>query len=122
MNDDFYKRGFWLLIGLVVAGGTSWLLQFGMGRELQSEIDKKADWERIRPIVQTEVEEDMESHEKVMAERLAQIHNKLDVIEKEIEKNSRTIEAGLTTQRSFLAETARLWVRIEDWMEKDDSE
>jgi hypothetical protein len=120
--NDFYKTGFFALCGVLTTGLIAFLMMKDLGKDLQYQIDQKADWNKVQPIIQREVDEDMENHEKLVNEKFNQIVVQLTTINKEIEKNSRTIEAGLTTQRTFLAETAKLWVRMEDWIKEKTTE
>jgi len=79
---------------------------------LEEEMKARVEWERLRPTIKDE----LSTHELLMAEKLKNLISAVKVNSEKVEHNTEIIKAGLVQQRSFLAETARLWVRLEDWM------
>jgi hypothetical protein len=82
--------------------------------DLQKQVDKRVEWAKLRPAI----DDELGQHELIMAEKLKNLVQTVKVNSEKVEQNTEIIKAGLVQQRTFLAETARLWVRLEDWMKR----
>ena len=130
-GSSFYKMGFWaavpaLVTTLITLFISSMALRGQMEEEyedkqdlvvrrcedLQKQVDKRVEWIRLRPAI----DEELAQHEMVMAEKLKNLVQTVKTNSEKVEQNTEIIKAGLVQQRTFLAETARLWVRLEDWI------